>query len=105
MKALLQYAETAVDICRAAAVSGSWSEGQDHAPAQSSLRVAQPPGPEAGRRREVRAGLYRAMQRSNDFEPVLLARTGPPVWRGGRPREGTMLSMIDEDPNQYFFYT
>lgn len=50
--------------------------------------------------------LYRAMQASDEFQPVLLARTGPPLARGRRCREGTLLSMVDaEDPNQYFFHT
>jgi glycosyltransferase involved in cell wall biosynthesis len=50
--------------------------------------------------------LYEAMRRSEEFEPFLLSRTGPPLSRGRRSREGTLLSMIDAgDPNQYFFHT
>jgi glycosyltransferase involved in cell wall biosynthesis len=50
--------------------------------------------------------LYRAMQQSGAFEPILLARTGPPLSRGKRSREGTLLSMAEDgDPNQYFFHT
>jgi glycosyltransferase involved in cell wall biosynthesis len=50
--------------------------------------------------------LYNAMKRSEEFEPFLLARTGPPLSRGQRSREGTLLSLVDpSDPNQYFFHT
>jgi glycosyltransferase involved in cell wall biosynthesis len=49
--------------------------------------------------------LYREMKRSEEFEPILLARTGPPLSRGQRSREGTLLSMVGDDPGQYFFHT
>ena len=32
-------------------------------------------------------------------------RRPPPVSPGERPHEGTLLAMVDGDPNQYFFYT
>lgn len=49
--------------------------------------------------------LYEAMQESDEFEPIFLARTGPPVSAIPRYHEGTLLTSVNEDPNQYFFYT
>jgi glycosyltransferase involved in cell wall biosynthesis len=49
--------------------------------------------------------LYEAMRDSGPFEPLLLARTGRPVSKTNRYHEGTLLTGVDHDPNQYFFYT
>lgn len=49
--------------------------------------------------------LYRAMRDSSRYDTTLLARTGPPVSRGGRVHEGTLLEPVGEDPGQYFFHT
>jgi glycosyltransferase involved in cell wall biosynthesis len=49
--------------------------------------------------------LYRAVRDGGEFEPLFLARTGPPVSISSRYHEGTLLTGVNEDPNQYFFYT
>jgi len=49
--------------------------------------------------------LYRAVRDGGEFEPLFLARTGPPVSVSSRYHEGTLLTGVNEDPNQYFFYT
>jgi glycosyltransferase involved in cell wall biosynthesis len=49
--------------------------------------------------------LYGAMRDSGRYDPLLLARTGPPVSRSGRVHEGTLLEPVGGDPNQYFFHT
>jgi glycosyltransferase involved in cell wall biosynthesis len=49
--------------------------------------------------------LYEAMRDSPDFEPVFLARTGPPASKTSRYHEGTLLAAVNSDPNQYFFFT
>jgi glycosyltransferase involved in cell wall biosynthesis len=48
--------------------------------------------------------LYQAMRVSRDFEPLFLARIGPPMTNILPPHEGTPFSPVDGDPNQYFFY-
>ncbi len=49
--------------------------------------------------------LYEAMRASDEFEPVFLAKGGPPVSATRQPHEGTLLAAVNGDPNQYFFYT
>jgi glycosyltransferase involved in cell wall biosynthesis len=49
--------------------------------------------------------LYEEMRDSGRYDPLLLARTGPPVSRSGRVHEGTLLEPVGGDPNQYFFHT
>jgi glycosyltransferase involved in cell wall biosynthesis len=49
--------------------------------------------------------LYEAMRDSRRFEPLLLARSGKPHSNIGRYHEGTLLTGVDGDPNQYFLYT
>jgi glycosyltransferase involved in cell wall biosynthesis len=49
--------------------------------------------------------LYEAMRESPHFEPLLLARSGKPISNIGRYHEGTLLTGVDGDPNQYFLYT
>jgi glycosyltransferase involved in cell wall biosynthesis len=49
--------------------------------------------------------LYQAMKGSEEFEPIFLARSGPPVSSIDRYHDGTLLTQVTDDPNQYFFYT
>lgn len=49
--------------------------------------------------------LYRGVRDAGRFEPIFLARTGPPVTSVRRPHEGTLLGRVNDDPNQYFFHT
>jgi glycosyltransferase involved in cell wall biosynthesis len=49
--------------------------------------------------------LYEAMRVSDEFEPFFVARSGPPVSTTSRPHEGTLFTTVNEDSNQYFFYT
>jgi glycosyltransferase involved in cell wall biosynthesis len=49
--------------------------------------------------------LYEAMRAQNEFEPIFVARSGPPMSSESRPHEGTLLGRINKDPNQYLFYT
>lgn len=49
--------------------------------------------------------LYQAVRDAGRFEPIFLARAGPPVSSVRRPHEGTLLARVNDDPNQYFFYT
>jgi glycosyltransferase involved in cell wall biosynthesis len=49
--------------------------------------------------------LYEAMRDSPRFEPLLLARTGKPHSNVGRYHEGTLLTGVGDDPNQYFFHS
>lgn len=49
--------------------------------------------------------LYDAMRSSGRYDAMLLARTGPPVSRGRRVHEGTLLEPVGGDPNQYYFHT
>jgi glycosyltransferase involved in cell wall biosynthesis len=49
--------------------------------------------------------LYLQMRDHSEIEPVLLARTGPPSFKGGGPHLGTPLIPVDGDPNQYLVYT
>jgi glycosyltransferase involved in cell wall biosynthesis len=49
--------------------------------------------------------LYEAMRASDEFEPIFLAKGGPPVSMVGRLHGGTFFSPINGDSNQYFVYT
>lgn len=49
--------------------------------------------------------LYEAMKSSRGFEPILLAKGGPPISNTLKPHEGTLLGAVNGDPNQYFLYT
>jgi glycosyltransferase involved in cell wall biosynthesis len=49
--------------------------------------------------------LYRAMSRSAEFEPVLLARAGPPVARSKLLHQGPPVTAANGDPNQYLIFT
>src|SRR6266481_4506788 len=47
--------------------------------------------------------LYEAMRASGEFEPIFLARGGHSLGTFGHP--GTTVTMVNNDPNQYFFHT
>ncbi len=49
--------------------------------------------------------LYEAMKASGSYEPIFLAKGGPPISNTRKPHEGTLLGAVNSDPNQYFFYT
>jgi glycosyltransferase involved in cell wall biosynthesis len=49
--------------------------------------------------------LYRAMAREPAFEPLLLARAGPPVARPGVSHQGPPLAAANGDPGQYLIFT
>ncbi len=49
--------------------------------------------------------LYQVMKMSSRYKPVLVARTGPPVSRGGRAHEGTLLESVGADPDEFYFHT
>ena len=49
--------------------------------------------------------LYHGMREQSEFEPILLAKGGPPVSTHSQPHPGTLLGLVNGDPNQYFFYT
>jgi glycosyltransferase involved in cell wall biosynthesis len=49
--------------------------------------------------------LFNAMKGSADYKPVLVARTGPPVSRGRRAHEGTLLESAGNGPDEYYFHT
>src|SRR5258708_35142890 len=49
--------------------------------------------------------LYEAMRSSEEFEPILLARTGPPMSKSAQNHPGTVFSTLNEDTNQYVIYT
>ena len=49
--------------------------------------------------------LYEEMRVSEDFEPIFLAKGGPPLAETGRLHNGTHFGPVNEDSNQYFFYT
>jgi glycosyltransferase involved in cell wall biosynthesis len=49
--------------------------------------------------------LYKAMRDAGEFEPVFLARTGPPISSVERHNATTPFTAVNDDPNQYFLYT
>ena len=48
--------------------------------------------------------LYEAMRDGGDFEPILLAKGGPPFSTMKQPHPGTLFGSVNDDPNQYFFF-
>ncbi len=63
------------------------------------------PAVRAGGAESYALELYDGMRLTPGFEPVLLARAGPPVSETNRYHEGTLFTMVNEDPNQYLMYT
>jgi glycosyltransferase involved in cell wall biosynthesis len=49
--------------------------------------------------------LYNAIREKGEFEPVFLARTGPPITSLLRYHWGTPFTSVNDDPNQYLLYT
>jgi len=49
--------------------------------------------------------LYQAMRTSGVFEPVLLARAGPPHTEASCYHGTSPFALVSGDPNQYLFYT
>ena len=48
--------------------------------------------------------LHLALRDSPDWEPVFLARSGPPQSRSGRPHTGTRFAGVDGAEDEYFVY-
>jgi glycosyltransferase involved in cell wall biosynthesis len=48
--------------------------------------------------------LYHGIRARDEFEPIFLAKGGPPH-SAGRSHPGTVFGLCDGDPNQYFVYT
>jgi glycosyltransferase involved in cell wall biosynthesis len=49
--------------------------------------------------------VYEGVRDAGEFEPVLLSRSGPPISIGTRYHEGRPITLVNDDPHQYFFYT
>jgi glycosyltransferase involved in cell wall biosynthesis len=49
--------------------------------------------------------LYEGVRDAGEFEAVLLSRSGPPISIGARYHEGRPITLVNDDPRQYFFYT
>lgn len=49
--------------------------------------------------------LYEGMRRSEEFEPILLARVGPPMSNAFEPRMDTPFLPFDGDDHQYLLHT
>ncbi len=49
--------------------------------------------------------LYEHLRARDDFTPILLARAEPPRSDRSRRFEGRRIRRVDDDPNQYLFYT
>jgi glycosyltransferase involved in cell wall biosynthesis len=49
--------------------------------------------------------LYEAMRDSENVEPVLVAKAGPPISSMTRHHEGTIFNRVGTDPNQLFAHT
>ncbi len=48
--------------------------------------------------------LHRYLRGSDRFEPIFLAKGGPPLSPAGRPHLGTCTSLVGDAPDEYFFY-
>jgi glycosyltransferase involved in cell wall biosynthesis len=49
--------------------------------------------------------LHRSLRESNWYEPIFLAKGGPPLSPTGRPHMGVYTSLVGDAPDEYFFYT
>ncbi len=49
--------------------------------------------------------LYEAMRDSSEFEPLLVAKSGPPLSKTPQIHSGTLWGHVNGDPNQFFLYT
>jgi glycosyltransferase involved in cell wall biosynthesis len=48
--------------------------------------------------------LHRHLRDSDRFEPIFLAKGGPPLSPAGRPHLGTCTSLVGSSPDEYFFF-
>jgi glycosyltransferase involved in cell wall biosynthesis len=49
--------------------------------------------------------LYESLRDSNEFEPIFITRAGPPFTEPTPHHGWNPFAMVNEDPNQYLFYT
>src|SRR6185312_469116 len=49
--------------------------------------------------------VYEAFRRSEEFDAMFVARSGPPFSIAARQHEGRPITLANDDPNQYLFYT
>jgi glycosyltransferase involved in cell wall biosynthesis len=49
--------------------------------------------------------LHRALRGSEEFEPVFLAKGGPPLSPAGRSHLGCYIGLAGREPDEYFMYT
>jgi glycosyltransferase involved in cell wall biosynthesis len=49
--------------------------------------------------------LHRALRGSDEFEPVFLAKGGPPLSPADRSHFGSYISLAGREPDEYFMYT
>lgn len=49
--------------------------------------------------------LYYGIREHGEFEPIFLAKGGPPLSLNGQPHSGTLLAPVNGDRNQYFLFT
>ena len=49
--------------------------------------------------------VYEGVRDAGEFEPIFVARSGPPFSIASRQHEGRPLTLVNDDPNQYLFYT
>jgi glycosyltransferase involved in cell wall biosynthesis len=49
--------------------------------------------------------IYEAMRDAGEYEPMFVARSGPPFTIADRQHEGRPFTLANDDPNQYLFYT
>lgn len=47
--------------------------------------------------------LYEGMRENHEFEPIFLAKGGPPMSQI-RPHPGTVIGLVDGDPHQYYVH-
>jgi glycosyltransferase involved in cell wall biosynthesis len=63
------------------------------------------PGVRPGGAETYALELYEAARAADQFEPLFLARTGPPISNTAPPADGRLIHRINGDPHQFFLYT
>jgi len=48
--------------------------------------------------------LHLALRETDGWEPVFVAKSGPPLSRSGRPHEGTYFAPVNDVDDEYFIY-
>ena len=48
--------------------------------------------------------LHKALRDSDEFRPILLAKSGPPMSKA-QPHDGTLIAPVNKDCDEYFFFT